>query len=260
MTQTQTHLSANLNKVALLRNQRDLPYPSPVEAARRALRAGAAGVTVHPRPDERHIRRHDVFDIAEMLARDHAGSGVEFNIEGNPTPEFISLVEQIKPDQVTLVPDSPDARTSDHGWDVAAHRAPLSDVIARLKETGARIAIFADCDEAVMGPAAEVGADRVELYTGPYCMAFGTPNHTKELGLARAAAEAARDAGLGVNAGHDLTLENLPTLLAEVPWIAEVSIGHALTADALWMGYDAAIAAYVAVCRSGKNLSLVSGR
>lgn len=239
-----TKLSVNLNKVALLRNQRDIGYPSVVKAARIALSAGAHGVTVHPRPDERHIRRDDVFDIAALLKNEFAPE-TELNIEGNPTPEFLELVEQIRPHQVTLVPDAPEALTSDEGWDVAKNEEFLRPIIAGLKEQNMRTVLFLNADPDMVSHAAAVGADRVELYTGPYAFGYGGPDQSALLKQYKATAEAAGDAGLGVNAGHDLNLENLSNFLRAAPATAEVSIGHAITADALWMGFAEAVRTYL---------------
>ncbi len=243
-----TNLSINLNKVALLRNQRDMPYPSVTEAARSVINAGAQGITVHPRPDERHIRRQDVRDLAAMLQ----GPGlerIEYNIEGYPAPDWIALVKEVRPHQATLVPDPPEAHTSDEGWDIPANRAFLEDVVGELKAAGIRVSLFVDCDPERLCPAREVGADRVELYTGPYGFAFGKAEEEAEFARCVGAAEAAREVGLGLNAGHDLNLENLPRLRRAVPWLLEVSIGHAFTADALRLGYAGAIKAYLRALR-----------
>lgn len=240
-----TSLSVNLNKVALLRNQRDLDYPSIVDLGRIALAAGAHGLTVHPRPDGRHIRRKDVFDLAALFAS--PGGEVEFNIEGYPAEEFLSLVEEVEPDQVTLVPDAPDQRTSDHGWDMTMHAGFLADVVARLKRRRTRVALFIDADPRAARMAAETGADRVELYTGPYHFAFADGRAESILPRYRAAADAAAESGLRVNAGHDLNLFNLGRFLAAIPNVCEVSIGHALIADALVMGMADAVRAYLRV-------------
>ena len=251
-------LSVNLNKVALLRNQRDIGYPSVVGVGRKVIEAGAHGLTVHPRPDGRHIRQRDVTDLSHLLedinreARD-AEARIEFNVEGNPTPDFMALVSQVRPDQVTLVPDEPHAKTSDHGWDIAADRALLTDAVGQLKAQNLRVALFVDCEVEVMTLAREVGADRVELYTEPYAKAFGTREEDDALGRCVAAAAAARAAGLGVNAGHDLNLDNLPRLATAVPWLLEVSIGHAISADALLMGFPAAVSAYLAALSGGSG-------
>ena len=243
-----TKLSVNLNKVALLRNQRDVGYPSVLEAARLVVGAGAHGITVHPRPDERHIRRGDVHQLAALVATEF-GPRIEYNIEGNPTPEFLALIREVRPDQVTLVPDSPDQRTSDHGWDIEASFRQLSAVIAELKASGPRVSLFMDAAPGAIAAAATVGADRVELYTGPYAHAFAAGAAQSLLPRYIAAAEAAAAAGLGVNAGHDLNLDNLPTFCHAIPELAEVSIGHAITADALRLGFPAAVEAYLRAIR-----------
>jgi pyridoxine 5-phosphate synthase len=243
MAAIDTRLSVNLNKVALLRNQRDVGYPSVLDAARLVVKAGAHGITVHPRPDERHIRRTDATELAALI-RNEFGPNIEYNIEGFPTPEFIELIGEVRPDQVTLVPDAPDQRTSDHGWDLKEPRR-LRPLIRELKASGARISLFMDPDPGIIATAATVGADRIELYTGPYAAAF--PAAEAQLLLRRyvQAAEAAMEAGLGVNAGHDLNLDNLPAFCQAVPQLAEVSIGHAITADALRIGFPDAVEAYL---------------
>lgn len=237
-------LSVNLNKVALLRNQRDIGYPSVVAAARLVIGAGADGVTVHPRPDQRHIRPSDVHELAALL--ETLSSPVELNIEGNPTEAFLALVDEARPDQVTLVPDTPEQRTSDHGWDLERDGARLAPIIATLKSRGARVSLFMDPDPEPIGLAAACGADRVELYTESYARAVAAGDPEASLALFVATAEAARAAGLGVNAGHDLNLENLPAFARAVPGLEEVSIGHAITADALELGFPAAVRAYLA--------------
>lgn len=244
-----TNLSVNLNKVALLRNQRDVGYPSPVAMARLVIDAGAQGVTVHPRPDRRHIRPHDVSDLERLLSDEYAGR-VEFNIEGNPEDFWMDLVCRVKPTQATLVPDGRDVRTSDTGWDVPRHRGFLTDVIGRLHEAGSRVSLFVEADPDMMAPAADVGAERVELYTGPYAHECVNGRERESLERYGRAAEAARDAGLEVNAGHDLSLDNLAALKAHIPFLAEVSIGHAITADALRMGFPAAVRAYLDALRA----------
>jgi pyridoxine 5-phosphate synthase len=232
-----TKLSVNLNKVALLRNQRDVGYPSVIAAARTCIEAGADGITVHPRPDERHIRRSDVRELAPML-------DVEFNIEGYPEPEFLALVHEVQPAQCTLVPDTPEQRTSDHGWDVVADANKLRPVIAALKAEGIRVSLFMDPEPMQMAGVAALGADRVELYTEAYASAFGTDAQARVLRTYVDTAIAAADAGLGINAGHDLTVTNLPEFIARVPHVLEVSIGHALVADALWNGLTTTVQAY----------------
>ncbi len=244
-----TKLSVNLNAIAQLRNRRDLPWPSVAGLGRMALEAGAHGLTVHPRPDERHIRRTDVPEVAAVV---YEFKDAEFNIEGYPTAEFLALAEEIRPDQVTLVPDDPSQATSDHGWDVTAHKDMLADVISRLKDRGMRISLFVDPDDPAMPPrVAEVGGDRVELYTGPYGATYADPRAAlRELDHLAETAEAARAAGLGVNAGHDPTLWNLPQLVGRVPFVDEVSIGHGLTADALIYGIAETVRRY---CQAAGN-------
>lgn len=239
------HLSVNLNAVAMLRNRRGLPWPSVTGLGRAALEAGAHGLTVHPRPDERHIRAGDVADIARLITAEFPKR--ELNIEGYPDARFLAIVAAAEPDQATLVPDAPGQATSDHGWDVAANRALIEAAIDRLRAMGVRVSLFIDAEPGAARAAAEIGADRVELYTGPYGAAHDDPQRAgRELERLAEAAEAARKARLGVNAGHDLTLSNLPPLLARVPFIAEVSIGHALTADALAFGMAEAVRRYLA--------------
>ena len=236
------HLSVNLNAVAYLRNRRDLPWPNVVEMARICLENGANGITAHPRPDERHIRRTDVFELQAMLRGEWVGR--EYNIEGYPDQAFLALCEQARPDQVTLVPDDPLQVTSDHGWDVGANAGMLREIVARLKRGGMRVSLFVNADPTVSEAAAAVGADRIELYTGPYGDPAG--NTVEELARLSATAAAAREAGLAVNAGHDLTLDNLPALMRAIPDIAECSIGHGVTADALKYGMAETVRRYVA--------------
>ena len=240
-----TKLSVNLNKVALLRNQRDLELPSVGRAAHTCIDAGAHGITAHRRPDGRHIRPADVVALAAITRE----RGVEFNVEGYPSPDFLALVRRVRPDQCTLVPDAPDQRTSDHGWRVSANAALLRGVVSELCGLGVRVSLFVDADETPADTMAEVratGAHRVELYTEPYARAFGTEQEAAVLGRYVRAARAAEQCGLGVNAGHDLNLRNLPTLKARIPSLREVSIGHALIADALDVGLAAAVRAYLA--------------
>lgn len=247
-------LSVNLNKVALLRNQRDVGYPSVALAARMVVAAGAQGITVHPRPDERHIRRTDVLELAALLATEF-DPAVEYNIEGYPSDDFIALVRAVRPTQVTLVPDAPDQKTSDHGWDLEREAGWLNPLIGKLKESGARVALFMDPDPSTIALAATVGADRIELYTGPYAIAFADGDAAVLLRRYAQAARVAREAGLGINAGHDLSLDNLPAFCAALPQLAEVSIGHAITADALRLGFPAAVEAYL---RAIKRISLAA--
>lgn len=241
-----TKLSVNLNKVALLRNQRDIGIPSVIESAKTVIKAGAYGVTVHPRPDERHTRYSDVYELAALLATE---SDIEFNIEGNPfTGKYMEIVPQVKPNQATLVPDAPGASTSDHGWNLQADKDRLIPVIKQLRDSGIRVSLFMDPDVAGIKLAKNVGADRVELYTEPYARAFRTGEKVDEV-LQRyvTAAEAAVDFGLGLNAGHDLNLENLGKFCSAVPCLLEVSIGHALIADAIEMGLYNAVKEYLKI-------------
>ncbi|WP_282609573.1 pyridoxine 5'-phosphate synthase [Pelagibius sp. Alg239-R121] len=239
-------LSANVNAIAELRNRRNLPWPSVIALSRLALSAGAAGITVHPRPDERHIRLSDVPEIAEMIETEFPDR--EFNVEGNPDARFVELVERVKPDQVTLVPDDIRQATSDHGWDIAHHREFLTDIIARIKAGGMRVSVFVNPEPGTANLAQEVGADRIEIYTGPYGGALTPDVQSRELDHVAATGRAAEAAGIGVNAGHDLTLDNLQPLVAAVPNLLEVSIGHCLTADALIYGMEGAIARYLEIC------------
>lgn len=239
-----TVLSVNLNKVALLRNQRDLTYPSVLEMARVAIGAGAGGITVHPRPDERHIRQSDVRELSAMLQAEYGGS-IEFNIEGYPTDDFMALVREVRPDQVTLVPDAPEQNTSDHGWDVVDAQEQLRGCVAAIHEIGARVSLFLDDDPSLPAHAATTGADRIELYTGPYHHAFMEGRGSDSIQSFAATASAALDAGLGVNAGHDLNLDNLGGFLNAIPEVAEVSIGHAIIADALIWGMAETVRRYV---------------
>jgi pyridoxine 5-phosphate synthase len=240
-------LSVNLNAVAMLRNRRDLPWPSVTDLGRTALEAGAYGLTVHPRPDERHIRKTDVFEVREMMRRGFMDK--EFNIEGYPDDRFMAIVEEVMPTQVTLVPDDPLQDTSDHGWDFAANMELLKDVSARLRKKGMRVAMFADADASTITLAKEAGADRVELYTGPYGATYNDPEkQAVEMEKLVSAGMMATQAGLGLNAGHDLTLDNLPQLIMGMPFLDEVSIGHCITADALKYGMAGAVERYRAAC------------
>ena len=236
-------LSVNVNKAATLRNARGGTVPDVVRVARTCIEAGCHGITVHPRPDGRHIRTTDVDALAAMLT-------VEFNIEGYPSAQFLDLVCRIRPTQCTLVPDAPDVLTSNAGWRLGSDADWLAGVIARLHGAGARVSLFMDPEPAAMARARALGADRVELYTEPYARAFHTPRRDEVFARYRAAAEAAVAAGLGVNAGHDLDLENLPLLARELPGLLEVSIGHALISDALFMGLAAAVRAYLGALAS----------
>lgn len=240
-------LSVNVNAVAMLRNRRDLPWPSVEGLGRIALAAGAHGLTVHPRPDERHIRRSDLPVLRALI--DDEFPQAEFNIEGYPSLDFLDLVEANEPDQVTLVPDDPAQATSDHGWDFLGRRDFLEPVVRRLKKAGMRVSLFADPDPVGLDVARAIGADRVEFYTGPYGGCHDDPKKAaKELERLGKAAEAAFAAGLAVNAGHDLTVANLPALAKRIPNLAEVSIGHALTADALEYGMGETVRRFLKAC------------
>lgn len=243
-----TALSVNLNKVALVRNTRHLGIPSVTRAATLCLQAGAHGITVHPRPDERHICGHDVADLAELMK---AWPDREFNIEGNPLQNLMGIVRQFKPQQCTFVPDSEGQFTSDHGWNPESDTDTLRPLIAEAKALGVRVSLFMDADPGSMAWAKSVGADRVELYTEPFAAAWGTLDQQGQLDRFAQAAQAALDVGLGVNAGHDLNRDNLTAFIKHVPGVQEVSIGHALIADALELGYSATIAAYLRCIREG---------
>lgn len=250
MTETiATNLSVNLNAIALLRNRRDLPWPSVTGLGAQALEAGAHGLTVHPRPDQRHTRNSDLPEIRALV--DDRFPHAEFNIEGYPTEEFLQLVEQAQPEQVTLVPDNPHQETSDHGWEFAQDKAMLMPVVARLKAGGMRVSLFADADgeDAPMEIAAATGADRVEFYTGPYASCFDRPGEqAARLDMLERSAKAATRFGLGINAGHDLTVANLPALRQAIPNLLEVSIGHGLTADALQYGMTETVKRFLGAC------------
>lgn len=242
-----TRLSVNVNKVAFLRNTRHIGIPGVVRAAMLCLQAGADGITVHPRPDERHIRAHDVQDLAALMQR---WPGREYNIEGNPAQNLMDFIRAVRPNQATFVPDSENQFTSDHGWDLAdaATCQRLREWIAECHELGVRVSLFMDAETAPMSVASSLGADRVELYTEPYAAAWASGNpEVKEKQLQRfaRAAQAALDAGLQVNAGHDLNQDNLTEFLRVVPGVSEVSIGHAFMADALEVGYDATVKGYL---------------
>ena len=236
-----TALSVNVNKIALLRNTRHLGVPDVVKLSRMALEAGAQGITVHPRPDERHIRAGDVGDLAALMAQwPHA----EYNIEGNPFHNLMDFVRSHRPHQCTLVPDSQDQFTSDHGWRFPADLQRLRPVLAELRALGVRVSLFMDPLPEMMSPARALGADRVELYTEAYARAFGTPEHDEVLERYSAAASAALACGLQVNAGHDLNRDNLTEFLRAVPGVMEVSIGHALVSDALELGMTETVRDY----------------
>lgn len=231
-----TKLSVNINKIATIRNARGGNNPDILAVARDCERFGADGITVHPRPDERHIRRDDVINLKPILS-------TEFNIEGNPQPAFVELVKSVRPTQVTLVPDSPDQLTSNAGWDTRTHFNFLTDIIADFKALGIRTSIFIGTDTELIELAAKTGTDRVELYTEPYATQYP---HNPDAAIAPfvRAAEVAKKCGLGLNAGHDLSLDNLAFFKQQIPWLDEVSIGHALVCDALYLGLEETIRRY----------------
>ncbi len=241
-----TNLSINLNAVAYLRNRREVPWPDLINIARLVLDAGAQGITVHPRPDQRHIRRSDVENLSTLMRTEYPLD--EFNIEGYPSPEFFELVDNARPIQVTLVPDLPGQSTSDHGWDIDVNADFLHSEIKKYHNMGCRVALFVDPDPQNADLALQVGADRIELYTGPYGAAQEDQDIQKEIErLASTAERASMLQKLNVNAGHDLTVENLKTLTECIDNISEVSIGHGITADALVIGFPAAVRRYLNV-------------
>ena len=231
-----TKLSVNINKIATLRNARGENLPDVLKVAEDCQRFGADGITVHPRPDERHITKKDVFDLQSKIT-------TEFNIEGYPSPEFLAMVKRVKPNQVTFVPDAPNALTSNEGWDTVAHELFLTEIVNDMQAAGIRTSLFMEPIPEKIKAASRIGTDRIELFTGPYAKQYST---NKEAALAPflEAALLAKSLGLGVNAGHDLNLDNLYYLVANIPWIKEVSIGHALISDALYMGLEKTIKAY----------------
>jgi pyridoxine 5-phosphate synthase len=239
-----TALSVNVNKLALLRNSRGHNYPDLREFAARFIALGVHGITIHPRPDERHIKRDDAYALAELL---RAHPDVEFNIEGYPSPAFLQLISDIRPQQCTLVPDSTEQLTSDHGWDCRRHLGFLQDTISLIRGLGTRAAVFLDPDPAQVDAAAATGAGRIELYTEAYANAFATQAAAGVLQRYRETAHEAQVAGLGVNAGHDLNLRNLGTFL-QIPAILEVSIGHALVIECIEQGMEKVIKAYLEIC------------
>ncbi|MCE4355330.1 pyridoxine 5'-phosphate synthase [Xanthomonas hortorum] len=248
-----TQLSVNVNKIAVLRNSRGGHDPDVVQAARACIAAGAHGITVHPRPDQRHIRADDVLALS-ALTREHA---VEFNIEGNPFapsrdgyPGLLELCRLTRPEQVTLVPDGDGQLTSDRGFDFSQDTAQLAALIASFKAIGARVSLFVDAGNAEIAQAAVLGADRIELYTGPYAQAHLSGQPDAAFALFAGAAQRASAAGLGINAGHDLSQDNLGDFLNAVPGVLEVSIGHALISEALYRGLEATVRAYLEILRS----------
>ncbi len=251
MTHHPTALSVNLNKVALVRNTRHLGIPSVTRAATLCLQAGASGITVHPRPDARHIRAGDVSDLAQLM---QAWPEREFNIEGNPFHNLMDVVgglvaRKLPVHQVTFVPDGEGQFTSDHGWNFPQDAQRLRPLIAQARAWGLRVSLFMDAEPAAMAGAREVGAHRVELYTEPFAAAWGGPKQVEQLDRFAQAARVALNLGLGVNAGHDLNLDNLAAFARQVPGLSEVSIGHALIGDALELGYAGAVIAYLRCLR-----------
>jgi len=240
-----TRLSVNINKIALIRNARNLNMPNILESSKTAIKAGAYGITVHPRPDQRHITYADCYELADALS-------VEFNIEGNPfTGRYTEVVSDVKPTQATLVPDVPQATTSDHGWDLQADRKKVEPVVKKLKDLGIRVSLFIDPQPAGIELAKKIGTDRIELYTEPYATAFRTnKNLDQVLHQYADAAKFAQDLGLGVNAGHDLNTQNLQKFCSTIPRILEVSIGQALIVDALEIGLYNAVKEYVKILQN----------
>lgn len=246
-----TKLSININKLATLRNSRGKNNPDVVASALELLKLGAEGITVHPRPDERHIRRRDVYDLRKALPK-----GVEFNIEGYPSDDFLEMVIEVKAEQCTLVPDPPEALTSNAGWDVKANAELLRAVGARLRAAGVRSSVFVDPATITADDYQALksfGIDRVELYTERYAETFGTDENAEVLAEYARSAQEAHDAGLGINAGHDLTSQNLTALVRAIPFLDEVSIGHALVCDALWLGFRETIQRYLRAIREGSK-------
>jgi len=246
-----TALSVNLNKIALLRNSRGSDFPNLLDFAQLCVKCGVDGITIHPRPDQRHATNQDVYDLSEFCSHH---SHIEFNIEGYPTADFLKIVKDVKPDQCTLVPDAPDQITSDHGWNTESESHFLRPIIADLKEHGIRTSLFLDPDPIMTASAAECGADRIELYTEEYAKCYSGEDHREVLQKYTDTATAAQDVRLGVNAGHDLNQTNLAAFLT-IPDILEVSIGHALTIEALLNGYEATVRAYVSIVQGKRTAS-----
>lgn len=244
-----TKLSVNINKIALLRNSRGRDYPSVTGFAGRCLQLGAHGITLHPRPDQRHATYRDVEQLYPLVVEQY---GRELNVEGYPGDDFLQVVGRVRPTQCTLVPDAPGQLTSDHGWDLVRDERQLRRVIEGLKQKGVRVSLFVDYDNPALELAAEYGADRIELYTEPYAATFGSPENEKILQGFRSAAETAQAAGLGVNAGHDLNLQNLAVFL-QIPGILEVSIGHALTVECLEHGIENVITEYLKIVQGKRD-------
>ena len=252
-----TKLSVNLNKIALIRNSRGTTIPSVIDAAETAIAAGAQGITVHPRPDMRHIRPQDVYDLAELLTKP-AHAHIEYNIEGNPFaeaenngfPGFMKLIEDVSPDQCTLVPDDPSQLTSDHGWNLTGESNRLKPIVLKLKQRNIRISCFMDPDREQLALAQHLGTDRIEFFTGPYAEHCGGRREEEILGLFVSAGKYADSLGLGINAGHDLNQNNLARFCREVPKVLEVSIGHAIISDSLWFGLTETVKRYRAILDS----------
>ena len=238
-----TVLSVNVNKIALLRNSRGRNFPDLIEFTRKILDMGVKGITVHPRQDERHVTRQDVVELTALL-QDYPG--VEFNIEGYPSSDFLALVARVRPAQCTLVPDAPDQLTSDHGWDVPKHEAFLKEVLSELRSNGVRSSLFLDPNPILVDCVSRVGADRIELYTEAYASAFGSDRQESVIAQYEATAARARELQIGLNAGHDLDLQNLPRFL-QIPGISEVSIGHALVVESLEQGLASVIGQYLSI-------------
>jgi pyridoxine 5-phosphate synthase len=254
-----TKLSINVNKLATLRNARGKNNPDVVASSLNLIKLGAEGITVHPRPDGRHIRHDDVYALKAAIDKEHPG--LEFNIEGYPSEDFLDMVEEVQPAQCTLVPDPPDAITSNAGWQVQKSAELLKQVAGRLKAKGIRSSVFVDpstMKTAEYDLLKQMGVDRVELYTEDFAETFGTEKADKSLKNYIEAATLARNAGLGVNAGHDLSLENLTALITAIPWIDEVSIGHALVCDALWLGFQETVQRYLKCIEDGTRAARVS--
>lgn len=245
-----TNLSININKIALLRNSRGRNYPDVLEFSERCLKLGAHGITLHPRPDQRHARYGDVVLLRRLCESYHR----ELNVEGFPSAEFINVVLHAAPTQCTLVPDGPVQVTSDHGWDIRKHHDSLRQPITQLKAAGIRVSLFLDVDSPDISLAKEIGADRIELYTEPYAHAFGTKSHDIIFNRFRLAAQTAQHTGLGVNAGHDLNLENLADLL-RIPGILEVSIGHAFVVECIEQGLETVMQKYLSILENTKSHS-----
>ena len=246
-----TMLSVNVNKIALLRNSRGRDFPNLCNFVGKVINLGVKGITVHPRPDERHVTRQDVHDLAEFLS---LYPDVEFNIEGYPSEEFLALVLEVKPAQCTLVPDEPNQLTSDHGWNVSDKADLLTSVLSTLKDGGIRSSLFLDPDPDLVAAVQSVGADRIELYTEGYAQHFGLESEHRLFDSYQATAERAQELGIGVNAGHDLDIKNLRRFL-QIPNILEVSIGHALVVESILHGLEPVIKEYLAICAGEEGLS-----